>query len=161
MLCQKCGKNQATTHYTQIINGKKTEMHLCSQCAGSGNGTFPSLLSDMFFGETPYLGFDTGETVCPGCGSTLSRIRSQGKVGCGQCYDTFLDALLPYIRQIHGTDSHVRGVPAPESLSAETPENAGTEEAVLKKQLADAIAREDYEQAAVLRDKIKECKEGR
>ncbi len=33
MLCQKCNKNEANTYYSQIINGKKTEMYLCPQCA--------------------------------------------------------------------------------------------------------------------------------
>lgn len=165
MLCQKCGKNEATTHYKQIINGKKTEMHLCSECAAKMNiaGTFPSLLSDMFFGED----FGLIDQACSQCGTTLSQIKNYGKVGCGNCYDTFMDALLPYITKIHGADEHISEVDRilaegakkelKEEKTAETKKDSESEK--LQKQLKEAIKNENYEEAAIIRDKIKALKE--
>ena len=33
MLCEICGENEATFHYSEVVNGNKTEHHLCSECA--------------------------------------------------------------------------------------------------------------------------------
>ena len=53
MLCQNCGRNEATTHIKRVINGATSENHLCAECAGSlGYG-------DMFSG----LGFSFGELL--------------------------------------------------------------------------------------------------
>ena len=40
MKCEKCGKNEATCFYSSNINGKVTEKHLCSQCAAEENMDF-------------------------------------------------------------------------------------------------------------------------
>ena len=52
MLCQKCNKNEANTYYSQIINGKKTEMYLCPQCA-----------KEMSVGNFSFGGFGFGFEV--------------------------------------------------------------------------------------------------
>ena len=33
MLCQNCGKNEATMYFRQTVNGQTKEMHLCPECA--------------------------------------------------------------------------------------------------------------------------------
>ncbi len=33
MRCEHCNEREATTHIKKIINGNKTELHLCSECA--------------------------------------------------------------------------------------------------------------------------------
>lgn len=33
MLCQECNKRPATLHFTKIVNGEKTEFHICESCA--------------------------------------------------------------------------------------------------------------------------------
>ena len=79
MLCQKCKKNEATTHYTQIINGKRQELHLCAECATKQNlnvfGDLPNLFGSMFFGEPQHRRMSTGSVrACPKCGMTLDEI---------------------------------------------------------------------------------------
>ena len=59
MLCQNCGKNEATTHLKRIINGEAAETHLCSQCAAAlgYNSVFSDFglnLSDLFGLSTPH-----------------------------------------------------------------------------------------------------------
>lgn len=109
MLCRCCGKKPASTYIKIVLNGKITNLELCSDCArqlGGGN-LFAGLgyrISDIvhgFFGDE-----EKDETRCECCGSTFSSIVRSGRVGCAECYSVFGDRLLPMIRQIHGSDVH-------------------------------------------------------
>ena len=167
MLCEKCEKNEATIHYSEIINGKKTEMALCSECADkmgissdpySGFGDLfgtGSLLSS-FFGASPsqMRRSTASERRCPVCGASMPEIQKQGKVGCAECYTTFKNELMPTIRRIHGDAKYRGAVPA-----APTDDEAAKRAAELKSlrdELSAAIKNEDFERAAELRDKIRE-----
>ncbi|MDD2494156.1 MAG: hypothetical protein PHE29_03080, partial [Tissierellia bacterium] len=93
MLCNECGKNEANVHFTQIINGKKTESHLCDECAKknqsfsnfSMENLFSAMLNNTFGGSTTYLPTKS----CSNCGMTYEQFRSVGKFGCSGCIDTF------------------------------------------------------------------------
>lgn len=167
MLCQNCGKNEATTHLKQIINGDMAESHLCSECAahlgysdmfsGFGlnlSGLFGSLLGDMM----PSLAASSGPR-CPKCGTAFSDIVKEGKVGCAECYRTFYDKLLPSIQRIHGKIKHSgktsQGAPA--EVKIETKEEKIEK---LKIQMNEAVSKQEFEQAAKIRDEIKALEEG-
>lgn len=167
MLCQNCGKNEATTHIKQIINGDMAESHLCSNCAShlgysdvfSGFGLnlseiFGSLLGDM----VPTLAAGKGHR-CEKCGAAFDDIVREGKVGCAECYRTFYDKLLPSIQRIHGKIKHSgkSSSASPEKVKVET-----TEEKIEKLQLQmnDAVVKQDFELAAKIRDEIKALKGG-
>ena len=182
MKCSKCNK-EATTHLRQNINGEVTELWLCPECAeelgvggmfsgfdsfgGFGGfdpfGGFDSLLSS-FFGS-PSVKAMPARTRCSICGSTFEDIAERGKVGCAGCYDTFASQLRPMIERIHGRASHAGkqpGKPAPQA-NVKTPSAADKSEAKkpadtaasLRAELKKAIAAEEYEKAAELRDRIK------
>ena len=85
MLCEKCQKNVATFHYTEVVNGVKNEHHLCSSCAANTDVSYYSSIfdNDMHFtkllsGLLGAQGFlsDNGNddpavnVVCPKCGMT-------------------------------------------------------------------------------------------
>lgn len=159
MLCQKCKKNQATTHVKKNINGKITERHLCAHCAQEEG--FHSL-----FGE---IGFDLGDfwgnlfaepsarslidTVrCEGCGCSFNEIAQAGRAGCPQCYTTFYDRLLPSIERIHGKAQHVGKIPS----GAGEKVRQRRELDDLRRRLSESIASQDYEECARLRDRIRE-----
>jgi protein arginine kinase activator len=167
MLCQNCGKNEATTHIKQIINGDMAESHLCSECAshlgysdvfsGFGlnlSGLFGGLLGDMMpsisAGKSPR---------CPKCGTSFEEIVRSGKVGCADCYRTFYDKLLPSIQRIHGKIKHSGKVTnsAPVESKEET-----TEEKIEKLKIAmnEAVAKQEFETAAKIRDEIKALEGG-
>lgn len=170
MMCQHCGQRTATTHIKTIINGQLTETHLCSQCAkkqGYGhmlsewNG-FGSLLGGLLGQST-----ETQEKRCPGCGASFRQISKSGQVGCAQCYETFRSQLLPVIERVHGTAQHKGKVPGGSALrvqeqnrqmvSVDDKKAARMSEIDQKKQLLQkAIETQDFEQAAELRDQIKE-----
>lgn len=163
MLCEKCGKRQATTHIKKSINGVYEEHHYCSECAAeSGVKAFPSFgafgdgglfgsLLGLPFSETHTSRADT--LRCPFCGTSFSEISENGRVGCAQCYDTFRKQLLPSIERIHGRASHCGKAPERE-ITEEDKKKKELDE--LKEKLQKAVDAQEYEQAAKFRDEIKE-----
>ncbi len=169
MKCEKCGKNEATMHYKETINGVTKEMHLCQECAKSENlgaafGNMGGFWSDPFhsflgagFGDmwgqllsNPVSTLIGEERRCPSCGMTESELRETGRVGCPECYATFADILNPYVQKVHGATRHIGAAPAqPKEQQQENPVEK------LKAQLKDAIEKEEYERAASLRDEIR------
>ncbi len=146
-LCQNCGQNPATVFYHETKNGAERELHLCNQCAAKlGIGSFQEDLFASFSLFSPHKHESKKEEHCPLCGTTLSQIRHRGKFGCSSCYDTFgtkLD-LTPFVGKGYNGEK-----PIPEKKSDES------KIASLKAELKKAIAAEDYERAAVLRDEIR------
>lgn len=158
--CQICGK-RASISLTQIINGQISELALCEECARK-NGLFdPQTLTfaEKFFPEELKAKMDklvrdlsermeeaaekrpeTNDILvrCPACGFNLSTFRKTGRVGCADCYTVFASEL------------------AQESGCEEAPGNETPDERLqLERELREAIEREDYEQAAILRDRLK------
>lgn len=161
MLCQQCQKKEANVHFTQIINGNKVEMYLCSQCAGEkGQFSFsPQLKLGDFLWGFPGFGTNSGFTQleqprrvrCEICGMSFDDFRKTGKLGCANCYRTFRDNLSPILRRLHGNTEHTGKVP--EEVSDCLQSTSELEK--LRTELADAIGKEEYEKAARLRDRIK------
>lgn len=150
-LCQKCGAKQATVFYRENKNGVERQMHLCADCAKSmGIGDLQENLFSSFSLFSPHTEVKQGK-ACPLCGTTLSQIRRKGKFGCSSCYDTFapLLDLTPFVGKGYGNE-----LPVPEA-KPEAPRKEKNELSDLKAQLKKAIAAEDYERAAVLRDEIR------
>jgi len=155
MKCQRCSK-AATLHITDIT-GENTfeELHLCEECAqkylhepqvqanGKGSG-----------GEVDELAA-LNQRECPHCGIKFAEFRSGGRLGCPQDYEVFREELLPLLENIHGETRHAgkapRRQPRAKQVMAELTQ--------LRKQLQQAVTRENYEEAAKLRDKIKQLEE--
>lgn len=162
MKCEKCNTREANTHITKIINGKKTEYYLCEKCAGE-QGDFASLKFswdkdfDNFFSGffSPSLTHTpTIETRCEKCKMTLTEFLNKGKAGCGDCYSAFRKYLINPLRQLHHADSH-KGR-APKRLWGKLDTDRKIEN--LTSKLNQAVLEQNFEEAAVLRDKIKELK---
>lgn len=159
MLCQNCGKYEATTHIKRIVNGQRAEAHLCSECAGvlGYNNAFSDFgfnFSDMlssFFNENTIGVLSNNVVRCEKCGSSFNDIIKSGKIGCADCYRTFYDKLLPSLERIHGRTHHEGKVIS--TVKIDTPETKLTD---LKAELDKAVGEQNYELAAKLRDEIKE-----
>ena len=160
MLCQKCGSNPATTHIHSVINGVANEINLCSKCAAESgySAGVKNPLVDMLasvFGDNFALDNRVANVRCECCGSLFSDIAHNGKVGCALCYTTFKKELLPYIKRVHGTTKHIGKKPNNQVLVV-----AKTDElSELRKKLRDLVEKEKFEEAAVVRDKIKKVEE--
>lgn len=157
--CDKCNK-PATIHLTEIIDGQKIEKHLCQDCAASEGITVKAdvpisqLLEDFILQSGAVE--ETREAVCDVCGMTFTEFREGGLLGCPNDYDAFDKALSPLLeRAQEGATQHTGRVPG----SASAAQQRQTALLRLRAQLKAAIAREDYEQAAVLRDQVKELEE--
>lgn len=162
MLCQVCKKNPATIHYKELVGGIIKDMDICSECAKGKkniplevNINMPISIQDLF-SSLMEMDFEDhfskqSEKTCPGCGSTYSRFKTTGRVGCHICYEAFKDNLYPLIRRIQGRVDHQGKIPsnASEELKIKKEVNS------LKAQLREAIEKEDFESAAELRDKIR------
>ena len=103
MLCEKCGKNHATTHIKTVVNGVVKEYNLCPYCAakyGYTTNSLAGMLASMF-GEISSGQLSKHQTKCSVCGAAFSDIAKTGKVGCSECYTVFYNDLLPYLKRVH------------------------------------------------------------
>jgi protein arginine kinase activator len=163
-LCERCKKHQATFHLTNIDpSGVKEERHLCERCAIEENlmgEKKPSVNIDDIL-ETLVTEGKTGSSaattlVCPECGTSYIEFRNHGMLGCPADYDVFESQLKPLLERAHdGATHHVGKAP---KVTA-TPRTAHHDLRRLKRQLAEAVAAEDYERAAQLRDEIRGLEE--
>ncbi|KXG74821.1 UvrB/UvrC motif-containing protein [Thermotalea metallivorans] len=161
MLCENCNKRTATVHVTKILNDKKTELHLCEQCAKQSeempfdtsfsiNNFLTGLLDSIQ--DSPIKVDYIKTTKCDQCGMTYGKFKQLGRLGCAQCYNAFREKLFPLIKRVQGSEVH----------SGKVPKRAGgnirlkKEIKRLKSELDDAIRKEAFERAAVLRDQIRE-----
>ncbi len=157
MKCEKCNEKEATVFFEQSVNGESKSMHLCPECAAKvkKEGFFedPFSFSGNLFGSLFGLGTPqrTGTKRCGSCGATWADMRREGKALCPECYRTFSEELEPTLRSLHGKVSHNGRTPAGRRVIKEKEEKL----AALKSELAAAISAEEYEKAAVLRDRIK------
>ena len=155
MLCDICHKNIATVHLTEIINDKVVEMHICQGCAKTKAEELKEQLSisDLLGGLIEIGEAEKKELAarCSVCGLTYSGFKKKGRLGCGNCYKTFRNKLIPLLKKIHGSTHHAGKFPSPleKKISAQTK----LEE--LKDKLQRVIQLENYEEAAQLRDQIK------
>ena len=150
MKCQRCPK-QATLHITEVIQPDGfEELHLCEECAKKY--LYPSAKGKKGNGDPD----DPGGKVCQACGIKFVEFRNTGRLGCPHDYDSFKDELIPLLESIHGEPKHQGKTPR--RRPAEKAEQH--ELAKLRRKLQTAITEEEYEEAAKLRDRIRQLEEG-
>lgn len=157
--CKFCGQ-PATIHLTDILHQQKRETHLCDACARAKQiipdkpGSHFDLqgLVQLVMGqhEEPDA-VSPGALTCPGCGLKYSEFRDAGRLGCADDYDEFAGPLLTLLERVHRATDHCGKVPG---------RRRGTMALTgLRADLTAAISAERYEDAAILRDRIRQ-KEG-
>ncbi|MBI2805219.1 MAG: UvrB/UvrC motif-containing protein [Planctomycetes bacterium] len=157
MKCQTCDET-ATVHMTEIVNGKKREKHYCQDCARK-----QQLLKQQDLNLTAILqsviGQNVGEATkelaqltCPTCGIKYMEFKAAGRCGCPDDYVAFREPLMPLLERIHRGRRHVGKIPVHALQHAA----AQTVLLDLRQQLRNAVEREAYEDAARLRDLIRQ-----
>ena len=161
MLCDVCKKRNASIHYTKIINGKIEEKHLCETCAFDNQDfdfdkpfSIHKLFSGLFENAKTESDKKVNDITCSNCGLTFSTFQKTGKLGCSKCYDEFSEYIRPIISGIHGHNHH-RGK-TPNRINPDILLKKEVDE--LAQKLEEAVKKEEFEQAAVLRDEIKRVK---
>jgi len=178
MLCQNCQKEEATVHFTEVTDGKVNELNLCKKCAEKKgisltiSDAFAEFISTMSDGKVRP---EDDERCCPRCGLSFKELRQGGRLGCGECYTTFKASLSALIKNIHKGPKHTGKSPpgykkeseektSPAPVAAESVEEAVISKEAKIKELREkikaAIAGEEYEKAAHLRDWIKDLESG-
>ena len=171
-LCDECGKNKATVHLTEIVNEQITKLNLCEECAkkkGSdveqhfGIADLLSALSDVEGGQPGQAQVPAtagaaapAKNKCMACGLTYEDFKKVGRLGCSECYTAFKVSLAPLLKRIHGAVVHTGKSPNPilmKELKVNTKLYDELEAA--KAELLKAVKKEEFEEAASLRDKIK------
>jgi protein arginine kinase activator len=158
MKCQSCS-SPATVHLTEITkSGQKKEVHLCEACAEQQQLikqqelNLPAILQTLIGQHVGPLTDELARLSCPACGIMYMEFRAEGRLGCPHDYEVFRVGLLPLLQRIHRATRHVgkapRRRPFPAALQAELLE--------LRKQLRAAVESESYEEAARLRDRIRQ-----
>lgn len=158
MVCQRCKKKRASVHVVDVQDEKKSEIHLCDECAQKEGVTLKSQVSlaDFLSGliKTPVTKemARLAKLKCPKCGINYLEFQSKGRFGCDNDYEVFAKLVGPLLEKIHGASSHVGKEPL--AGGAQTSEKSIALTA-LKKKLATAVDEERYEEAARLRDEIR------
>jgi protein arginine kinase activator len=158
MLCCICKEKEATVHLTQIAGDKMQKVDLCEECAKTKGVTDPTgfSLADLLLGlgaskEIEQAG-GGAEVKCPRCGFTQADFKKAGRLGCPDCYKSFSDALDGLLKTMHKGTRHVGKVPESLRHSRDLADRLKT----LQKKLAKAVEAEHFEEAALLRDEIKQ-----
>lgn len=173
MLCDRCKERDAKILYTEIINGVKKEQHLCEECATeytSFQMEKPLLNSDLTLGDllsTILSGFTEDEkkrshrpVTCSNCGTSYDEFLKIGRFGCYKCYESF-DAdgqLGRTLNSIQGAKIHTGKHPLGYTSAEAEKSKRFSEIEKLTIKLQEAIEKEEFEEAARLRDLIKELK---
>lgn len=176
MLCQQCNQRDATVHYTKIVNNDKQEYHLCEPCARErgdfmvkdlgGGFSFHNLLSGLLGyeggtglggGLTPQQQHQTAQPHrCGTCGLTYQQFAQYGRFGCADCYTSFQGRLEPLIRRIHGgATTHTGKVP--KRTGGLIKQRKELER--MRQDLQQKIQLEQFEEAAILRDRIRQAEQ--
>ena len=94
---------------------------------------------------------------------SFDEFMEQGKFGCEECYDAFSPKIDSILKRIQGSNRYAGrklvGNKESKIEFEEKPEKKETEKEKLQRELKEAIEKENYEEAAKIRDKIKELKE--
>lgn len=163
--CDKCDRH-ATHHSVEIVKGEKIEKHLCDLHAAEDglavkavHTPINELLSNfvkLHSGAAEQEGETAKERACEECGMTFAEFREHSLLGCPSCYRTFESELSPLLERAHeGGTHHIGKVPH----RAGAGEQRQAQLMRMRKRLDEAVAAEDYELAARLRDDIKTLEE--
>lgn len=160
MLCNICNKNPATVHLTEIIDGQMSELHICEECARKKSQAMEQQfgLSDLLAGMADFdkpkdkTSVTAVSVKCPVCGLAYADFKKIGRLGCGECYNTFRKYLGPLLKRIHGSTQHTGKSPL---LKSGKITRKKTDIQELRIRLNKAIESEAFEEAAKIRDQIK------
>jgi protein arginine kinase activator len=161
MKCEVCGLKEAVIHIRQIQKEDTHELHICEDCAREKglireeDAELPvtNLLAGLLDGPDEEPGASKPAPACTRCGTKLADFRKTGKLGCAACFQTFESDLHAILSQMAARPRHAGRLP---SLSAADPAAARTDREGLRGELRAAIESEDYERAALLRDRLRE-----
>ncbi len=156
MFCDVCQTKEATVFLTQIIEGKMQKVNLCEGCSKEKGVNDPTgfALADLLLGlgAAQEIEKNPAGIRCPVCGFSQADFKKTGRLGCSACYDTFAEGLSGMLKNMHRGSIHTGKVPAKLAVAR----RRAQELAGLQADLEKAVREELFEEAATLRDKIRD-----
>ncbi len=161
MKCQFCD-NKANVFYSKEVEGGFKKLNLCDSCAEEHGITsleefkIPEILMSD---ETPKISTNDEVVInlseCKSCGFTLDDLRKIGRLGCSDCYSQFGAEIKSMLKNMHKGSKHKGKMPVGMIAAMKARRKLRDLEASLEV----AIAEENYEAAAKLRDELTAIKE--
>lgn len=155
MQCDVCQSKEATVFLTQIIDGKMQKVNLCEACSKEKGVNDPTgfALTDLLMGLGASQEIEKSPSAikCPVCGFTQADFKKTGRLGCSHCYSVFTEGIEPMLKNMHKGTAHTGKAPVAFRKFRLHDEKIRT----LQENLNQAIASEEFELAANLRDEIK------
>ena len=162
MICDECKSENATLHTLNIVNGIKSERHLCAKCQAkleareAPMGGLAGLFSSFADFSGALLEQERKREVrevksCPLCSISIGEVLKRGFLGCPRCYDAFIEMLMPMIQKVQSGTMHRGKSPG----GIRMPRTNDGEILRLKKELANVVAVENYEEAALIQAKLR------
>ncbi len=157
MTCQRCD-DEAAVHLTETVDGRRRELHLCLPCAREAGLALPEappmlgldkVVQSLIVAHVGELVGELADLSCPDCGARFMEFRTTGRLGCPGDYQVFSKGLLPLLARSQPATRHVGKSPARSTVAADR------HRLRLRSEFRAAIAREDYELAAQLRDQLR------
>lgn len=156
MVCDACKNEEATVFLTQIVGGKMQKVNLCEACSKAKGVTDPTgfALADLLLGLGAAQDIEKAPVAlkCTVCGFTQADFKKTGRLGCSACYDTFSEGLEGMLKNMHKGTHHTGKAPK----RFQKNRLFGQQMRTLKADLDQAVAAEEYEKAASLRDRIRQ-----
>lgn len=157
MQCESCGEYEANVHLTHVVNGVTREVHLCEGCAAKNgiNISGAMSLTDILVGLGAIQETEEGASgkACPFCHLSLGEFKRGSRMGCALCYEAFGTELGSMLSEMQNGTKHAGKAPGGKITPIKIVRTDN-----LERELADAVAREDFETAARIRDEIKSLK---
>ncbi len=158
--CEFCDVGEATIHLTQVVDGTIKKLNLCQECA-QRNGIdlhSPVSITDLLLGigkqQAKRNARDQGDEFdlcCSRCQLSRAEFKKRARMGCPECYQSFHSEVSAITQAMHHSRQHVGKIPKRQGQEV----RMSSRIASLKKGIEVAIEKEDYEQAARLRDEIR------
>src|SRR5437773_11003882 len=152
MHCDVCKTNQATVFLTQIVDGKMQKVNLCEACSKEKGVTDPTgfALADLLLGLGAAQEIEKGTSgqKCRVCGFSQADFKKTGRLGCPSCYETFGEGLGSLLKAMHKGTAHAGKIPSRQMRGLQIESQMKT----LQRDLQRAVAEENYESAARIRD---------
>ena len=159
MFCDVCKSKEATVFLTQIVEGKMQKVNLCEGCSKEKGVNDPTgfALADLLLGLGAAQEIDKNPAGlrCPACGFSQTDFKKTGRLGCSSCYDAFAEGLSGMLKNMHRGSIHTGKVPARLAVARRRALKLTELQASLEK----AVLEEHFEDAAILRDKIRHLEE--
>ena len=179
MICDNCGKNEVEILIKQVMNQEIKNINLCRSCAeemGFTPKVMPSITISLSLADgsqkkrrvirsksLPGKRETLSDSLCcTACGTKFSTFQEEGLLGCPKCYEDFRAPLGAYLQKTQGSESHwiasdiFKDIGLVAGGAEFDPDDAGNAEDItrLRLEMYNAVAREDYERAAELRDML-------